>query len=129
MARRRDLISEVYESETVWTRAYLTRDSDGGAASVSDFTAWGLWVYDTADYGLVYSVSDQAPSDGYFYDTLQTSGWDGDEAGYNFGHPFAPSDYAMLGERTYRMEYRLTTRAEGQVVLPHTVSVRGLYSV
>jgi hypothetical protein len=95
--------------------------------AVSDATDWRLSVYDLADFGLVYSISDQAPSDGALFNTLQTTGWDGDGPGYNFAHSVQPSDVGLLGGRSYRLEYVVATSTEGNLVVVHETHVLGLF--
>ncbi len=129
MTRRRPVRSEVWESEPIWTRALLLRDSDGGAMTISDASSWSLFVYDLNDFGLVYGISDQAPSDGAMFDTLQTSGWTGQAAGYNFAHSVQPSDASLLGDRAYRLEYTVESVTDGRVSFIHVCNVQGMYSV
>ena len=131
MSRRRPIRSEVWEAEPVWTRARVLRDGDGEAAQISDISSWGVWVYDLGAARRatqVYAISDQAPSDGSWYDTLQTSGWTTDAVGYNFAHALQPSDMTLLGDRAHRAEYRIVTVSDGTIVLVHEFEVQGLYS-
>lgn len=127
MTRRRPLRSEVFESEPVWTRALILRESDGQPARVSDGETFALYVYNLTNFGLVYSLVDQPISDA-LSNALQTNGWDGSAAGYNFAWGLQPSDATLLGDNSYRFEFAIDWVSDGRTMIVHECDVQGIYS-
>lgn len=125
--RRRPIRSEIWEGETLWTRALVVRE-DGVAAQPSDVTSWSVFLYDHGTIpGQVYSLEDQPASDA-FYTTLQTSGWDGQAAGYNAEWQISPEDFPMKGGRAYEKTMEISTVSEGTLIITHLCDVKRVMS-
>lgn len=128
MSRRRPLRSEIWEGETLWTRALIERDSDFAPMRISDGTTFDVYVQEIGTRPQqVYILLDQPVSDA-FSDSLRSSGWEGQEDGYNFAWSIGPSDYAFRGGVAYQAEFTIHTVSDGIVQLVHITDVQPLYS-
>lgn len=120
MTARRTLRSELWERETLVTRARIVRDSDGSTPLTSgDVTGWSLRVtdVDAEASGVIYSIDSTVPS--LVIAALSTSGWSEDATGYNFSHATTSAAYAREGGHLIRSEYTVFTVSDGPDVLVH----------
>jgi hypothetical protein len=128
--KRQTVRSEVWQNETIRTRAQIVRDSDGAALGPSDALVWSLDVFDpdSADaQTAIYSLHNQAPSDILAY-TYSTVGWDGDSPGWNMSHSCASDAYTRVGGHLNRYEYRIATVSDGGIAIVHQVRLLPLWS-
>lgn len=127
MSGRRILRSEVWETETIYTRARIVRDRDGAALGPSDCTHYRVRMYDTAEYSapgtLVYDYGPAAASEVLSY-SYRTSGWDIDSTGYNFQYARTSESPSRYGGHYLRTEIEIGTVCEGMVGLVHLTHLK-----
>lgn len=106
--------AEIWEDQAVTTRARLEKD-DGTAIVQADVTEVRVKVLDRKTEQVITNATLTISS--VIYNTLQTTGWTEDALGYNFKHSTTTGQFD--GGRSYRLEYTISTVADG----PLTVAV------
>ena len=116
MAKNKDRGS-ILEGQTFWMNARLLGPNDAQLFR-ADITSGTLNVYDpksaTPDTAVhtitLLFAADPGTGFNCMFTALQTDGhWTKDNVGYAFQYGLTPSDYAMAGSKTYRIEVDLVT--------------------
>jgi hypothetical protein len=120
---------EIWEGQDALLRNRVTDSTGTVVLDTDDVTAVNVRIWNTEDRRDGKKLLEDADSDAYLFDELQTGdGWTKDATGFNFEYTHTWDSFKKTGGKKYRIEVVLSTNDYGNVPIVWDLIVHGMRS-